>query len=122
MECDLLISNFKDPKTIGLVRENIGYISDGSLPHCANPLKLGLKKAFDLKKQKRQPPGVKLRCYHSSCTWYSNHPSYSSIGSTTYCQVCIISHRGNWYFQCTGCLYDRVGTYASCQRCGKRFI
>ena len=68
MQFDLLISNPKNPKTIVLVKENIGHISDGSLSHCAGSLKLGLEKAFDLKKQKRQPPGVKLRCSDYRCS------------------------------------------------------
>ena len=123
MECDLLISNFKDPKTIDLVKKNIGHISDGSLPHCADSLKLGLKKAFDLKKQKRQPPGVKLRCkYTSSCPWYNNYPAYSSIGSAIYCQMCRNNGYSNRYLHCSSCGYQRTGNYVSCQSCGKRFV
>ena len=72
MECDLLISNFKNAKTIDLVNENIGRISGGSSSHSASALKLGLKKAFDLKKQS---PGVKLRCSNGNCAWYSNPSS-----------------------------------------------
>ncbi|KAF9646805.1 hypothetical protein BDM02DRAFT_3118097, partial [Thelephora ganbajun] len=34
MQCELLTSKFRDPKTIGLVKENIGRISDGSSSHC----------------------------------------------------------------------------------------
>ena len=121
MECDLLISNFKHPKTIGLVKENIDHIFDGSLPHCADSLKLGLKRAFDLKKQKRQPLGVRLRCSYSGCTWYSNQPLYSSVGAAIYCQMC--RNRGwNHYFQCVNCLYQRVSSYTSCQSCGKTFV
>jgi len=122
MQFDLLISNSKNPKTIALVKENIGHISDGSLSHCAESLKLGLKKAFDLKKQKRQPPGVKLRCSYSSCAWYNSHPPYSSIGSATYCQQCINRGWGHYYFQCVGCGYSRNSNYTSCQSCRKNFI
>ena len=122
MECDLLVSNFRDPKTIALVKDNIERVSDGSLSHCADSLKLGLKKAVDLKKQKRQPPGVKLRCSHGSCTWYSNHVSYSSIGSAIYCQMCINRGWGSRYLQCAHCNYNRTGHYTSCQSCGKRFV
>jgi len=52
MQSDLLISKLGDPKTITLMKENIGHISDGSQSHRAESLKLGLKKALDLKKQK----------------------------------------------------------------------
>ncbi|KAF9647698.1 hypothetical protein BDM02DRAFT_3187774 [Thelephora ganbajun] len=64
MQCELLIPNFKNPRTIGVVKENIGHISDRSFSRCGGALKLGLKKAFE---QKRQPPGVLLRCSHTSC-------------------------------------------------------
>ena len=121
MECELLISNFKDPKTIALVKENIGHISDGSSPHCAGALKLGLKKAFELKKQKRQPPGVLLRCSRYGCARNTTPVSYSVIGSNVYCQDCQYNY-GTYYMQCVGCSYNRTGGYTSCQSCGKRFI
>ena len=118
MECELLVSNFKDPKTIGLVKENIRHFADGSSAHCADALKLGLKKAFKLKK----PSGVRLRCTYSSCTWYSNHVSYSSVGSNAYCQNCRNYGYGSRYLQCVGCGYNRTSNYTSCQSCGKAFI
>jgi hypothetical protein len=117
MEFQLLISKFNNPKTIELAKEKIGNISDGSSPHCAGALKLGLKKAFDVKKQKRQPPGVKLRCTYSGCAWYTNHVSYSSVGSNTYCPHC----QCGYYMQCVGCGYNRTSNYTSCQSCGKKF-
>ena len=46
MQCDLLISNFRNPATITLMQENIGRISDGPSSHHASPLKLGFKKAL----------------------------------------------------------------------------
>jgi len=61
MQSDLLVSKLGDPKTITTVKENIGHIFDEPNSHCADLLKLGLKKAFDLKKQKRQLPGIKPR-------------------------------------------------------------
>ena len=121
MECELLVSKFKDPKTIGLVKEKIKNISDGSLSHCAGALKLGLKEAFELKKKKRQPPGVLLRCTNYSCGWMNTPVSYSSVGSNTYCPNCQYSY-GSYYMQCVGCGYNRTSNYASCQSCGKRFI
>ena len=85
MQCDLLMSNSRDPRTIALVKGNIGHIFDGSLPHCAESLKLELKKAFDLKKKERQPHGVKLGCSNNSCAWYSNPPPYSTVRRRIYC-------------------------------------
>ena len=121
MECELLTSNFKDPKTITLVKENIGHISDGSSSHRTGALKLGLKKAFELKKQKRQPPGALLQCtgpkYGYYCEWGNTPVSYSSVGSGIHCSYC-----SNCYLQCVSCGYDRTSSYASCQKCGKKFI
>ena len=118
MQCELLVSKFNNPKTIALVQEKIGNMSDGSSPHCAGALKLGLKKAFGLKKQKRQPSGVLLRCTYSSCAWYNDQISYSSVGSNTYCPHC----NYGYYLQCVGCGHNRTSNYPSCQGCGKRFI
>jgi hypothetical protein len=119
MECELLISSFKNPKTVDLVNENIGRIADGSSSHSANALKLGLKKAFDLKKQ---PPGVKLRCSYTSCTSYRNHVTMSSIGiNVVYCPTCQSRGYYNHYLQCASCGYNRTGGYASCQSCGVKF-
>jgi hypothetical protein len=60
MQCELLTSDFKEEKTIALVKDNIRGISDGSSSHCAGALQLGLEKAFELKK-KRQVSGVEER-------------------------------------------------------------
>jgi hypothetical protein len=115
MECELLISSFKTPKTIDLVGEKIGRIADGSFSHSANALKLGLKKAFDLKKQ---PPGVKLQCPWTSCSGYDNHLSITSVGTVDYyCQLCL-----SYYLQCVGCGCERTSNHASCQSCGERFV
>jgi len=116
-QCKLLVSEFNNPRSIELVKEKIGRMSDGSLSFCAGALKVGLKKAFDLKKRKRQPPGVSLRCPYSGCTWYNGHVSYSSVGSNVYCPQC-----GRGYcLQCVGCGYGRTSNYTSCQGCGKMF-
>ena len=92
MQCDLLVTTFKDQKTIALVKENIRDISDGSSSHHAAPLQLGLIKAFELKKNKKQPPGT--RCSRVDCPSYQDQDSSSSIPSveeTTYCcQKCCI--------------------------------
>ena len=59
MLSDLLVSNLGDPKTITAVKEKIGHIFDEPRSRRADPLWLGLKKAFDLMKQKRKPPSIK---------------------------------------------------------------
>jgi len=119
MECELLVSSFKDPKTITLVKENIRNSSDGSSSHRAGALKLGLRKALELKKKKKQktkPPGVMLRCSYCHCGRYNNPVSYSSMGSITYCPDC------SSYMQCVECGYNWTSNYTSCQSCGKSFI
>ena len=118
MQCDLLTSSFKNPKTIALMKENIGHISDGTSPHCAIALKLGFKKAFDVKKRER---GVLLRCPNYRCGWYGGTISYSSVGSEAFCPSCS-NYRSKYYLECVGCGYSRSGSYTSCQSCGKRFI
>ena len=120
MECELLVSNIRDPRTVALVKENIGRSSDGSSSHRAGALKLGLRKAFELKKQKKQPPGVSLRCANPNCIRPHDPVSYSSIGSDIYCSNCCGGD--GYYFLCVGC--GRAGTsgYTSCQSCGKNFI
>ena len=117
MECSLLISKSKDPKTIELVKKHIKRISDGSSSHCASALKLGLKKASELKKQNR---GVMLRCSRGGCARNTTPVSFSANGSNIYCPNCRYNY-GNYYMQCTGCSYARTSNYTSCQSCGKRF-
>ena len=114
-QCNLLMSNSRDPKTIALVKENIGHIFDGSLPHCADLLNLGLKKAFDLKKQERQP-SVMLRCWKGSCSQYNRLISYSTVASDGNCRTC------GCILECADCRADRRDNRASCERCGKRFV
>ena len=120
MECELLISNFKNPKTIDLVNQNIEQISDGSSPHSAGALKLWFKKAFDFKKQKQQPPppvGAKLLCVSLTCAWSSGlGVPYSSIGSV-HCPYC-----NQYYMGCAACGSIRTKSYASCQSCKKPFL
>ena len=121
MQCDLLVSNFKDQKTIGLVKENIRQISGGSCSHRAAALHLGLEKAFELKKRKRQASGTRLRCSRVGCSSYTDHVSLSSIGvNTHFCNKC--SNLGCYRFLCASCGYNRTGNYTSCQGCAKTFI
>ena len=118
MQCDILVPYFRKSDTIALVKENIGRVSDGSSSHSADALRLGLKKAFELKQQNR----VRLRCSHDSCPWYINHPSYSSVGSNIHCQSCAHRGLGRLYLHCAGCGYNRTANYSSCQSCAKMFI
>ncbi|KAF9785406.1 hypothetical protein BJ322DRAFT_828555 [Thelephora terrestris] len=121
MEWELLIPKLGDPEKLALVKENVGLISSGSSSHCADTLKLGLKKAFELKKEKRERP-VKLRCSNSNCARHQDHPPYSSTAmNSPFCQHCFYSW-GNYYLQCVSCGWDRTGSYSSCQGCGRRFI
>ena len=122
MQCDLLVSKFKDQKTIALVKENIRHISEGSSSHCASALELGFEKAFELKMRKREPPGTKLRCSYIGCPSYDDHVSYSSIAmGAHYCQRCFDVGRCS-YLGCASCGCSRTGDYASCKNCAKRFI
>jgi len=119
MEFEVLTPNFKDPKTIGLMKENIGHISDGSSSHCAGALKFGFKKAFELKKRKRF---VLLRCRRAGCARNTTPVPYSAVGANVYCTDCQYSY-GTYFMQCDGCSYNRThGSYVSCQNCGKKFL
>ena len=122
---DLLIANFKDPKTVALVRDRVDDISPGSSFHRASVLKIALKKAFELKKKKRQPPGVLLRCSNSNCTRYRNHVSCSKVGLALTCSLYHHPHPWgipvSYYFQCVSCGSNRTGNYKSCKECGVRF-
>jgi len=113
MECELLVSNFRNPETIALVKENIGQSSDGSSSHRASMLKLGLRKASELKKQKRQLPGVLLRCSDPRCAWRDNPVPSSTAG---YCPNCGYRH----WMMCVGCDTMRTSNYTSCQGCVER--
>ena len=120
MECDLLVSSPNGSKSLALVKQNIRRISDGSSPYCGGALKLGLEKKFQRKKESL---GVKLRCTHGNCTWYSNPVSFSTIGTSAYyCQMCLNRGWGSRYFTCVGCGYTRNAAYAACQSCGKKFL
>jgi hypothetical protein len=106
MECELLISNIQNAKTIDLVNENIGHIS-------ARALKLGLKRAFD-----KRPPVARVRCANYGCKMHSDPLTYSSMASPDYdnCRMCHNS------FQCSCC-----GSYANyyagrCNRSGRIYI
>jgi hypothetical protein len=131
MQCDLLTSNFKNPKTTALMQETIGQISDGSSPYCASVLKLGFKKAFEVKKRESV---VLLRCSNTNCGWHNNPVAYSSVGANVYCPSCSNNGYNNYnnynygynqpryYMQCADCRYQRTSNFTSCQSCGRRFV
>ena len=117
LQWDLLNSNFKNAKTASLVKENIRRISDGSSTHCADTLKLGLKKAFDLKMC------VKLRCPNGYCAWYKDPVPVSSIGPDNhYCRKCLNHGQGFNFLTCTNCGYSITSNYTTCPSCQKRFL
>ena len=123
VQCELLISNFKDPKTIALVEETIGHISDGSSPHSADALKLWLKKAFEVKQQKKLGPGVLLRCSRSGCARYDSPVTRRVAGSDIWCQLCKHSY-GDYVLRCSSCGSDRsVHSMYTCGgwNCGRKF-
>ena len=120
IQWDLVIPNFKDPKTIALVRGKVEDASFGSSSHRAGVLKVALKKAFELKKKGRQP-SVLLRCPIISCTWYKNPFSREAAATNISCQ-CHSQLGVICYFQCTSCGFSRTGNYTSCQSCRREFV
>ena len=125
MECELLVSSSKDPKMIARVKESIWHSADGSSSHRADALKLGLRKAIELIKQKKQPPalpGVLLRCGNSTCEWHKNPVPLSSVGSNNV--LCRMTHSrrpGTWYMQCASCGDMRFEEIAACRSCRRNF-
>ena len=118
MECDLLVSNFNNLKTVERMKENIRRISEGSSSHSAGALKLGLEKAFDLRRN-----GAWLRCPYTACAWYTNYVSHSAIGQNALCQNCCDNGWGKRYLQCSGCGNNRTSNkLKSCQSCKKNFL
>ena len=112
MESELFILNLKDPRLIGLVRGDIGWIADESSSHFAGALKLGLKKVVGLK---RQSMGVQVRCRR--CGYRLNTHT-----SRYYPAPCPICPRSDWndseyYMECAACLDRRTGYNPQCKNC-----
>ena len=106
---------------MALVRENVERISSVSSSLCVGTLKVGLTKAFELKRKNRQPPGVMLRCPVRTCRRYDDHFLYAYVGMGVICDVCV--HHGQAsYLQCVGCGYTRTGVQATCEGCKKNFL
>jgi len=123
LECELLISNSKDPKTVALVNETIGHVSDGSSPQCAGALKLWLKKGFEVKKQKLGA-GALLRCPRNGCARNKYPVSSRVAGSDISCQICKYYY-GEYPMKCNACGTPRA-TFSlhKCAgwSCGKEFV
>lgn len=115
VQCDLLVSDFKNLSTMAQVQTSIKEMFDGSFPHRAAPLRCGLEKAFELKKKKRERNGVVLRCITSYCGGYRK-PVPRIATSTNYCQRCACS------LACAGCGYRRTNHNLTCERCGKYIL
>ena len=117
-----MVSNFEDPVPTALVKETIEHISDGS-PHCAGAIKVWLKKAFELKKQKILESGVQLRCSRRGCVRNAYPASFRVAGSSIYCDFCYRDHYGDHHMQCSGCGHKRIkASDKSCWDCRKRFV
>jgi hypothetical protein len=123
VQWDLLVAKPNQPKMAALVRDKIGAISPGSSSHRAGVLKVALKKAFELKKKEREPPGVLLRCSNYTCAQYNNHASRSEIGTALVCSTCYHPRGRYFYFECTNCGFNRTDSnYMTCQTCGRKFV
>jgi hypothetical protein len=147
-QCKLLISNFKDPKTIQLMKQSIARSSDGSSSHSAGALKLGLKNAFELKQQaielkkqaaelKKQALALELKKQQEqalalekqknsgvqlrcSRTNCAWYKNHVTSGILGSNTYCMSCQ--NDYMQCVGCNYQRTGNFTSCQSCRKNFL
>ena len=83
IQWDLVIANFKDPKTITLLRSQVENASFGSSSHRAGVLNVALKKAFEFKRKNTQSPTVHLRCAATFCTEYNNLFQTRPLGRTS---------------------------------------
>ena len=110
-QCDLLVPNLKNPKTIALVKEDIKNMSDRSPSRCVDVLVTVLEEVFEFKKQHM---AVRLRCSGCSRTvpYVSIRPKAwpCCYGHDVNCAYC-----GSWggsakYYPCS-----------PCRGCGKRF-
>ena len=122
VQWDLLVAKPNHPGMVALVRDKIEDISPGSSSHRAGVLKVALKKGFELKKKKREPPGVLLQCPNIyEC---ARLVSRSEIGDYLYCTVCSFSEPAfvRYFFNCSSCGFKRAGHYVTCQNCGVRFL
>ena len=115
MQCDFLVQNLKNPKTISVMNENIKSISTGTSSHCAGALDLVLAKAFRAKKPAK---GVKLRCSYIFCSWRKDSIQFSSLGSAVHCRWC----NNQYTIECSDCRRTRTENRSSCQGCGREFL
>ena len=122
VQWDLLVAKPNHPGMVALVRDKIEDISPGSSSHRAGVLKVALKKGFELKKKKRQPPGVLLRCPNIyEC---ARLVSRSETENSLFCRLCSLCepYYARYFFECSSCGFKRAGDYVTCQNCGVRFL
>ena len=120
---EILVAKSNHPGIVALVRDKIEDISPGSSSHRAGVLKAALKKAFELKKKKRQRPGVLLRCPNIyECVRSYKHVSRSETGTSPFCSCSIPETTFIYYLECSSCGFQRKGNYMTCQGCGVRFL
>lgn len=119
IESEVFIPNLKDPKLIGFMSGNIERIADGSFPHLASVLELGLNKAAELRRRRK---GVLLWCSQCGCPGSMSPVPYSSVGSNLFCTTCLNSSNGSRYMHCAGCFSQRTEIYESCKNCWERFV
>ena len=124
MQWDLLVAKPNNPGIVALIRDKIeDSISPWSSSHRAGVLKVALKKAIELKKKKKEPPGVLLRCSNLyDCTRYYNQVSLSEIGMNPFCSCSGPGTPFVYWFECSSCGFTRQGDYTACQNCGGRFL
>ena len=95
LTCSFSQEELDHPGMVALVKHKIEDISPGFSSHRAGVLKAALKKGFELKKKKKQPPGVLLRCPNLyDCPRYANPVSLSEIGTTLICSCSEAAGRG----------------------------
>ena len=112
MESELFILNLRDPKLAGMMKGDNGRVADGSPSHFAGALKLGLKKAIELK---RRSKGVLLQCPGCGGKAYFNSNWYTPDESGPFCTNCPSSWNRT-RMECGFCRNSgMVGDYASCQ-------
>ena len=111
-----MILNLKDPQLIGMMSGDIGRVADGTPSHFASALKLGLKKAIELK---RRSKGILLHCSECGSQLYFKSDWYrTNYESGPPCPSCL----GSWseaynVMECDFCRQGVIGGYISCQNC-----
>lgn len=121
MECQLLLSKFKNEATISRAEDKIRGTPGSHLAHRAGAFKLALRGALDAKRSHAQTDiieGVMLQCCSTSCVGHSEHVSYSTVKPNGACPRCDV-----YLVQCVGCKSVRYDlSLVQCNSCGKKFL